>query len=166
MSFSYKYLFCALLISFLSSILVYIFIPLYAIKGVDKALEGVLLLSSISLGFYGACLSVFASIFNTKPVKELMSDKEYRKEFIIVSSFSLISGFFTVFSTITYQVMLENGSLMENTLRIVNSFWIGITVLFLAFNILFVLISFLIFFSNNDQSENTRVHKGEIRKNT
>lgn len=164
MNFSYKYLLFALLLALILAIISYFFIPLYSVMGINKALEGVLLLSSISLGFYGACLSVFASIFNTKTVKELMQDNEYRKEFIVVSISSLSSGFFTVFSTIVYQVMLENQTVSELSLRIMNTLWLAITFLFLAFNILFVLISFLIFFSNTDMSEKTNVHPGEIPK--
>ncbi|WP_438312203.1 hypothetical protein [Sporosarcina sp. FA9] len=162
MNFSYKYLFITILVSLLSGIFSYFYLPLHKITGIEKALEGILLLSSISLGFYGACLSVFASIFNTPVVKELMNDKEYRKEFLVVASASLISGFLTVSATIVYQVMMANETLGNSVLRITNSFWIAITLLFLSFNLLFVLVSFLIFFSNTEEAESPNVHNGEV----
>jgi hypothetical protein len=164
MTLSYKYLWSALFISVIIGIVVYIWIPLYSFQGVKKALEGVLLLSSISLGFYGACLSVFASIFNTRVVRDLMRDNQYRREFILVSGISLSSGFFTVFTTITYQVLLENEGISEIIYKITNSIWLALTFMFLFYNVLFVLVSFLIFFSNNDEESSMQVHSGKVKK--
>lgn len=130
-------------------ILTFIYFPLYSFKGFEKALEGVLLLSSIGLGFYGACLSVLAAVFNTKAVKEIMKDEEYKKEFIFLSLTTLLISFITIFITIIYQVFLENGKFSDLTLDIVNALWIGLTSGFMMMNILFILISFMIFFVND-----------------
>src|SRR5699024_10400508 len=141
--------------------MIYIFFPFYNINGVEKALEGMLLLSSISLGFYGACLSVLASIFHTNVVKEIMHDEEDRKEFIIISCFTLLIGFFTVISTIVYQVMLSNG---QFNLNIINSLWFSIVFLFFCMKVLFILIIFLIFFNNNDEdANNTDVYSSKLK---
>lgn len=140
---------------------VYYFLPSYNIKGFEKALDGVLLFSSITLGFYGACLSVLASIFNTKVVKEIMEDSTYRKDFVSISAANLISGFLTVIITIVYQVMLANKGVPELTLRITNSIWSGICVLYISLTILFVVVTFMIFLSNKE-AKSQKVHGGEV----
>lgn len=145
----YKYLLTVSLLFIIISAVTFIFIPLYSFKGFDKALEGVLLLSSIGLGFYGACLSVLASVFNTKAVKEVMDDKEYRKEFIILSLLTLSVSFITVLITIIYQVLLENDGFSNLVLDTINAFWLGFTCVFLMLNVFFVLVSFMIFFAND-----------------
>lgn len=162
MSFSYKYIWIALIVSATIGFVVFLWVPLYSFQGFSKALEGVLLISSISLGFYGACLSVFASIFNTKVVRDLMSDNQYRQEFILVSGISLTSGFLTVFTTIFYQVILENKGSSEMLYNLVNSLWVVFTFMFLFYNLLFVLVSFLIFFSNTDDENKLKVHGGKV----
>ncbi|MDP1394780.1 hypothetical protein Q8G28_15450 [Lysinibacillus capsici] len=151
---SYKLLIGTLIISVIVGNLVYFFTKLYKIDGFDKALEGVLLFSSISLGFYGACMSVIASIFNTKAVKEIMSDKKDKREFIAVVTFTLVSGFLSVFLTIVYRVMLvnyENGGINEIYIKILSGFWSFLVLMFVSMNFLFIFISFLIFFSNKEQ---------------
>ncbi|MCP1144862.1 hypothetical protein [Lysinibacillus endophyticus] len=136
-------------VSLLLSILTYIYFPFYKLNGFDKGLEGVLLFASISLGFYGACLSVLASIFHTKVVRTIMSDKEEKKEFSIIVFSTLISGFITVFLTIGFRVILGSSILKEH-LKLINSLWVFFTLLFVSMNFLFVLISFLIFFKNTE----------------
>lgn len=96
MNFSYKFITWSIIISILIAILVYNLFPFYEFKGVEKALDGILLLSSISLGFYGASLSVLASIINTSVIKNIMNDNEERKELLIISSLTLLVGFFTI----------------------------------------------------------------------
>ncbi|MCJ8007271.1 hypothetical protein ACFFF5_07175 [Lederbergia wuyishanensis] len=146
MRLSYLFIIITLLISITIGILVFLYCPLFELQGFDKALEGVLLLTSISLGFYGACLSVLASIFNTKIVKEVMEDSHYRKEFIVISSLALVIGFLTVITTIIYQVMLANDYVLLVIMKIINALWSSLLILFFSFSTLFVLISFLIFF--------------------
>ncbi len=152
LTFSYKFLITSFIVSLSLGVLIYIFFPFYDIKGAEKALEGMLLLSSISLGFYGACLSVLASIFHTNVVKEIMRDGEERREFIIISCFTLLIGFFTVISTIVYQVMLANE---QYNLNIINSLWFSIVFLFFCMKVLFILIIFMILFNNKDEDGNS-----------
>ncbi|MER2170929.1 MAG: hypothetical protein ABS938_09855 [Psychrobacillus psychrodurans] len=163
MRFSYTFIIISFCLSIIAGVLVYFYLPLFKFGGFDKALEGVLLLSSISLGFYGACLSVLASIFNTKIVKEIMTDGNYRKEFIAVSSLALVTGFLTVLTTIVYRVLLENGSIVFVVMNVISSFWIAIFILFLCFSLLFVLISFFIFFKNSEVDESEEVHSGQLQ---
>ncbi|MDW0113853.1 hypothetical protein QT711_11700 [Sporosarcina saromensis] len=151
-------------LSFIVGIGVYLYFPFFGYKGFEKALEGVLLLSSISLGFYGACLSVLASIFNTKIVREIMKDSNYKKEFVVISSMALLTGFITVIITIIYQVLLENGSPSYEFMNILNSIWFVSFLLFISHSILFVLISFIIFFKNTeDEDEEDTVASGAIK---
>lgn len=151
MSLAYRLLIVFLCIGITVGVAFYFWVPLYSYKGFGKALEGVLLMSTISLGFYGACLSVFASIFNTKAVKEVMSDQDYRKEFSVVALVTLFFSFVTVIITIVYQVILENEGLNERVYNWANSIWASFTVMFLFFNVLFILTSFLIFFANDEE---------------
>lgn len=155
---------CFSVISIIAGLGVYLYLPFFQFKGFEKALEGVLLLSSISLGFYGACLSVLASIFNTKIVREIMKDSNYKKEFIVISTVALMTGFTTVIFTIIYQVLLENGSLTFGFMNTLNSLWFGSFLFFISHSILFVLISFLIFFKNTEhEDEDIEVAPGTIR---
>lgn len=164
MKLSTKTISCFSAISIIVGICVYLYFPFFKYKGFEKALEGVLLLSSISLGFYGACLSVLASIFNTKIVREIMKDSNYKKEFVIISTMALMTGFTTVIITIIYQVLLENGGPSTGFMNILNSIWFVSFLLFISHSVLFVLISFLIFFKNTeDEDENTTVASGAIR---
>lgn len=156
-----KFIIFASLFSLGLALAVYYFLPNYNIQGFEKALDGVLLFSSITLGFYGACLSVLASIFNTKVVKEIMEDSTYRKDFVNISAVNLISGFLTVIITIVYQVMLANKGVPEITLRITNSLWSGICVLYISLTILFVAVTFMIFLSNKE-AQPQKVHGGEV----
>lgn len=153
MNFSFKYIIFSVLLSVATSVFVYCFFPSYSIIGFDKALDGVLLFSSINLGFYGSCLSVLASIFNTKVVKEIMGDQRYRREFVIISGVNLAAGFLTVIITIVYQVMLGNDEMSEWSLSIINSFWFGICVLYLSLTILFIVVMFMIFLNNTDDKK-------------
>lgn len=164
MNFTGIFMIFAVLFSFIVSFVVYFFFPGYSITGFDKALEGVLLFSSITLGFYGACLSVLASIFNTKIVKEIMEDQKYRNEFIAISGFNLVAGFLTVITTIVYQVMLANKEMSDFPLRLTNSLWSGFCVLYISLTILFVTVTFMIFLSNNDDKSNNseQVHDGKV----
>ncbi|MBD8135765.1 hypothetical protein IFR10_09450 [Bacillus sp. CFBP 13597] len=155
MHITYKYLIVTIIVSIIAGVLIYHGVNLYEIKGFNKALDGVLLISSISLGFYGACLSVFASLFNTKVVKEIMDDKEYRKEFLIIASLSLAIGFLTVICTIVYQVMLENDGVANGILQITNASWIGLIIMFFSLQLIFVFVSFVIFFKNTDHDKQT-----------
>jgi len=158
---SYIFIICAFAFSIVVGAVVFMKVPFFIFNGFEKALEGVLLLTSISLGFYGACLCVLASIFNTKIVKEIMDDGDYRQEFIAVCIVSLLVGFLTAITTIVYQVFLENGAVTFAVMNIVNSVWIALFVLFLCFSLLFVVITFLIFFKNSD--EKGKVHSGKIQ---
>lgn len=162
-AFSYKFLTVSFFITIVFGFIIYFFFPFYEVKGVNKALEGMLLLSSISLGFYGACLSVLASIFNTKVVKEIMQEKEERKEFIVVSCCTLLVGFLTVISTIIYQVMLSNGKV---NLDIMNSLWFSIVLLFFCMKLLFILIIFMILFNNKESNKDdeVNVYTPELKK--
>ncbi|AOH54529.1 hypothetical protein ABE28_009210 [Peribacillus muralis] len=163
MRFSYLFVTIAIVLSLIISTIIYIYLPIFKFEGFEKALDGILLLSSISLGFYGACLSVLASIFNTKMVKEIMNDKNYRAEFIFVSVSALIIGFVLVITTIVYQVLFANGRVSFAIMNCVNSVWIFLLMIFLSFSFLFVLTAFFIFFKNKDKQEDEQVNSGEIR---
>lgn len=162
MRFSYWFIIVTAIISITLSVIVYLYFPIFKFKGFDKALDGILLLSSICLGFYGACLSVLASIFNTKIVREVMNDKNYRFEFIMVSILSLLTGFILVMITIIYQVLMENGEVAFSIMNITNAFWLFFLFIFLASSLLFIITSFIIFFENKDESEESQVNPGEI----
>lgn len=163
MRFSYWYIFVTVLVSIVVGVIVFFKCDLYDINGFDKALEGVLLLSSISLGFYGACLSVLASIFNTKIVKEIMGGNGYRSEFIVISILALISGFFTVLITIVYRVVLVNKTeIKASIIDLINSGWASLLILFVSFSILFTLTVFLIFL-NNGKEQGENVHPGKLK---
>lgn len=165
MRISYKVFGVSLIISVISGVLVYNFTSLYKIDGFDKALESVLQFSSISLGFYGTCMSVLASIFNTKVVKGIMKDKEDRMEFIIIACSTLIVGFLTVVTTIVYQVMIENKNVSNLCLDLVSSFWSAFCVMFVCMIFLFTVISFLIFFNNKDEEyDSYNVYNPRLKK--
>lgn len=149
---SYIFILTSFIVSILVWTLVYNFTSFYSFKGFEKALEGVLLFSSISLGFYGACLSVLASIFNTKVVKEIMNEKEDKKEFIILVCLTLITGFLTISITIIYQVIMENAGLDKGVYDIVSAFWSSVLLMFISMNVIFILVSFLIFFNNKEEN--------------
>jgi hypothetical protein len=155
---TFKYLVITLVFSLILAFVIFRWVPFYEIKGFNKALDGLLLISSISLGFYGACLSVFASLFNTKVVKEIMNDNSYRIDFLIISSVSLGIGILTVLGTIVYQVMLENGGVAENILRYTNSIWLAFVFMFFSFQLIFVVVSFSIFFKNSDKDVENDVY--------
>lgn len=163
MRFSYLFVTIAIVLSLIISTIIFIYLPIFKFEGFVKALDGILLLSSISLGFYGACLSVLASIFNTKMVKEIMNDNNYRSEFIFVSVSALITGFVLVITTIVYQVLFANGKVSFAIMNFVNSVWIFLLIIFLSFSFLFVLTSFFIFFKNKEGQEDEQVNSGEIR---
>ncbi|APC46485.1 hypothetical protein B4065_0148 [Caldibacillus thermoamylovorans] len=166
MRISYKVFGVSLIISVISGVLVYKFTSLYKIDGFDKALESVLQFSSISLGFYGTCMSVLASIFNTKVVKGIMKDKEDRMEFIIIACSTLIIGFLTVITTIVYQVMIENKNVSNLCLDLISSFWSSVCVMFICTIFLFTIISFLIFFNNKDEEYNSNnVYNPQLKNN-
>ncbi|MBY0098772.1 hypothetical protein [Mesobacillus maritimus] len=162
MRFSYWFIIITFVLSITISVTGYFYLPIFKFTGFDKALEGILLLSSICLGFYGACLSVLASIFNTKIVREVMNDNNYRSEFIMVSASSLLTGFILVITTIVYQVLLENGKVAFIIMNLINSLWLFLLFVFLAFSLLFILTSFIIFFQNKDEKDKNLVNPGEI----
>lgn len=163
MNFSYKFITWSIIISILIAILVYNLFPFYEFKGVEKALDGILLLSSISLGFYGASLSVLASIINTSVIKNIMNDNEERKELLIISSLTLLVGFFTIIITIIYQVMYSNEI---NYLDIINAIWFFTISLFFSMKILYILVIFLILFNNKDNDESgTDVYSPKLLNN-
>lgn len=146
----YVYIIVVPIMSLVFGLIFYFYIPLYEVTGIMKALDGILLLSSINLGFYGACLGVLASIFNTDIVKKIMGDNNYRREFIIIASLSLATGFITVIVTIIYQVFLESHSLLSGYLGYINSVWIFFVVTFFLYQLLFFVVLFSIFFYNKD----------------
>ncbi|MGN8647900.1 hypothetical protein ACTNEO_05095 [Gracilibacillus sp. HCP3S3_G5_1] len=160
---SYIFIISALIVSIIIGMLTYFFTSFYNFKGFEKALEGVLLFSSISLGFYGACLSVIASIFNSKVVKEIMGEKEDKIEFVVLVVTTLITGFLTVVLTIIYQVLIENGSVKVEVLGVINGFWAGLGIMFVAMNIIFVLVSFMIFFNNDKESGSNKVYNPKMK---
>lgn len=163
MKFTTIYFIAASIFSILIGVGFY-FLELHSIVGFMKALDGVLLLSSICLGFYSACLSVFASIFNTRIVKEIMEEKDYRNEFILIASSSLIIGFLTVISTIVFQVMIENKGISEIVLNITNGIWGSLVIFFFSLQFIFVFVSFMIFFSNSDEDEESSVYTPTINE--
>lgn len=149
-------------------VMFYLYIPLYKITGITKALDGILLMSSISLGFYGACLGILASIFNTKIMKEIIGDRDYRQEFISLACTSLITGFLTVIFTIIYQVLLENEVTNEVLFKIINSIWIVTTLSYFLYQILFIIVLFQIFFRNTDEEggdRKERVFNPDLKNN-
>lgn len=146
-------------VSVVIAILVYYFCPFYKLSGFDKGLEGILLFSSISLGFYGACLSVIASIFNTKIVQTILKEKGEKREFSLIVFSTLIIGFVTVFSTIAYRVILAS-NIWDEHLSLINSLWSFSVMLYVNMNMLFIILSFLIFLNNSEQKkENVYVPK-------
>lgn len=153
MRLSYLFLSTSLLISLIIGVIVYNYIDFYNIIGFDKALEGVLLFASISMGFYTASISIIASIFNTKVVKEIMKERDDKREFIIVVVSTLLVGFLTVFITILYQVFLSNGEIPIKYLKITNLVWSSLVMMYFFVNVIFILIAFLIFFNNTDYDE-------------
>lgn len=151
---SYKLLVLVIVFAISSVFVIFNYTELYLIQGFDKALEGVLLFASISLGFYGACMSVIASIFNTKIVQEIMQEKEDKIEFAVIVFSTLVSGFLAVIVTIVYRVCLvnfEKGNLSLDFMNYLSASWFGIVVLFVSMNFLFIIVSFLIFFSNKKE---------------
>lgn len=161
---SYVFILISFIVSALVAFLVYRYTSFYLFVGFDKALEGVLLFSSISLGFYGACLSVIASIFNTKVVKEIMQDTEEKKEFIILVCLTLIIGFLTVTITILYQVFLENGGMPNGFYNLLSSLWSGSVTMFISMNVIFILVAFLILFNNKEKKESKNaVYEPELK---
>lgn len=162
MRFSYLFIAIASILSLIISVVVFKYLPIFEFKGFEKALDGILLLSSICLGFYGACLSVLASIFNTNIVREVMNDRNYRSEFIFVSVFALITGFMLVITTIVYQVLLANKSVGFTIMNLTNSIWVFMLIIFLCFSVLFIIISFFIFFQNRSEEVDEQVDAGEI----
>lgn len=82
-----------------------------------------------------------------------MEEKDYRKEFILIASSSLIIGFLAVISTIVFQVMIENEGISENVLNVTNGIWGFFVTFFFSLQFIFVFVSFLIFFSNSDEDE-------------
>ncbi|WP_368895765.1 hypothetical protein [Priestia megaterium] len=162
MRFSYLFIAIASILSLIISFVVFKYLPIFEFKGFEKALDGILLLSSICLGFYGACLSVLASIFNTNIVREVMNDRNYRSEFIFVSVFALITGFMLVITTIVYQVLLANKGVGFTIMNLTNSIWVFMLIIFLCFSVLFIIISFFIFFQNRSEQVDEQVDAGEI----
>ncbi|MEV2320425.1 hypothetical protein ABNC55_20860 [Paenibacillus larvae] len=154
------------IVSLIISVVFFVYIPLYKITGIMKALDGILLLSSISLGFYGACLGVLASIFNTNVVRDIMGDRDYRKEFINLACLSLITGFLTVITTIVFQVVLENKGIGDVYLRSTNAAWAFFTLTFFMYQLNFILVLFSIFFSNTDKKtdQQDNVHNPVLNK--
>lgn len=163
MRISYRFIIFATIISIVIAFLVYFYTSFYLFKGFDKALEGVLLFSSISVGFYGACLSVIASIFNTKVVKDIMKDKGDKREFLILASTTLIIGFLTVVFTILYQVLIANGNIPKVILDLISAVWSGSVVMFISMNVIFIFLSFLIFFSNKEENEDGQNKENEYQ---
>lgn len=156
MSFSYKYIIFTILLSIIFSILVFCYFPFYNIVGAEKSLDGLLLLSSISLGFFSASLTVLASIMNTKVLKEIMNDEEEKKELMIVLSLTLLIGFLTVIITIVYQVLFtHDGTYID----IINAIWFFFVSLFISMKILFILIIFMILFNNKEDDESDSENK-------
>lgn len=150
-------------VSVILSVVTYLYLPFYELIGFDKGLEGVLLFSSISLGFYGACLSVLASIFNTKVVQSILEDKDEKKEFSYVIFGTLITGFLTVFLTIAYRVIIAS-NILTDLLQYINAVWVFFTLCFISMDILFISISFLVFLNNSDKKKKAPfVPQGKVR---
>lgn len=159
MRFSYKYIIISFGISIMIALLVYCYFPFYNVLGAEKALEGLLLLSSISLGFYGASLTILASIINTNVLREIIDDKEEKRELLIVLFITLVSGFLTVIVTIVYQVLLSHEN---NYISLINSVWFFTVSLFLSMKILFVLIIFMVLFNNRDDENKKRLKTDDV----
>lgn len=147
----------ALIVGFIS----FLFLEIYSINGFGEALEGVLLFSSITLGFYGACLSVLASVINKEIVQEIINNNIEKKQLVCVMALTLLSGFSTVVTTIIYQVILTNGQLTERILNIVNSFWLLSLTFYLLILFLFVALAFYLLLYKEDK---VRVDEGKIGK--
>lgn len=103
----------------------------HRVEEVTKALDGVLLFVSITVGFIGASLSVFATVSESKFATKLKNSPNSKKQFIGTLRFTLLVGVILVGLTIIYQLLISNEAL-KLILNIVNFLWLFLIPLFLG----------------------------------
>ncbi|GAB3042110.1 hypothetical protein [Virgibacillus ainsalahensis] len=113
-----------------------------------KTLDSVLLFVSISVGFIGTSLSIFATVSDKKFGMKLKTSKNSKRQFINTLSTALFTGLLIVLTTIVYQLMKSN---LEDCwlLTVINYVWLFLVPLFLGYGYIIVSVILTILFSDD-----------------
>lgn len=112
-----------------------------------KTLESVLLFVSISVGFIGTSLSIFATVSDQKLGVKLKKSTNSKKQFIRTLSNAIFTGLIIVLTTIIYQLMNSNSESCH-WLMIINYIWLFLIPLFIGYGYLIVSIILKFLFSD------------------
>ncbi|WP_341961249.1 hypothetical protein NM897_15390 [Planococcus maritimus] len=126
---------------------------MFKIEGFGLALEGYLLFASITLGFFGTCISILASFINTNIIQDILQTKTYKYDFILIAGVTVFTGFFSIVLTIIHQIMIVNTSLSIEFQRNINGLWSFLAVSYLLYLSLFIVVAFFIFLRAGETDE-------------
>lgn len=82
-------------------------IELYNVENFIKVLDGYLLFSSITIGFFGTCISILATLLNSPLLKDLFSKTNYKVQFAFMTLFTMFFGIGGIILTVIFQMTLD-----------------------------------------------------------
>lgn len=157
-------IFIVAFIAFLFSLIINKVFNLYDLTGFDKALEGFLLFASITLGFFGTCISILPSLIKSDIVKDILNIKGYKFDFILITLFTIVTGFVGIVTTITFQILLENKAIPVLVQNLVTRLWVGLSVSYLTYLCLFVIMIMMILFKAGEDKVKFQVVETKVKK--
>ncbi|MGF0471169.1 hypothetical protein ACQQ6W_16175 [Lysinibacillus fusiformis] len=155
----------------LACIVFYLFdsyINLFQVKGISHALSGFLIFASISLGFFGTCIAILATLINSPIIKEVLRDKNYKKDLLYMFILTVFYGLTALISTVIFQVYLEETERTAKWEKTISSLWgSSMSGYFFSLAVFYMVIMILFFKSADDDpkvkaKENAKV--GEPKK--
>lgn len=142
-------------------------VNLFDINNFNKALEGFFLFASISLGFFGTCISILATLIGTKIVKDIIGVKNYKVDFVMIALSTIMAGFTAIIITILFQIFYGSEDVSLILEMVMSGLWSTFVFMYLVFLSLFIFVVMLIFLkAGEDDREDPKINvvEGRVKK--
>ena len=80
---------------------------LYGVENFIKVLDGYLLFSSITIGFFGTCISILATLLHSPLLKALFSKTNYKIQFAVITLLTMFFGIGGIILTVIFQMTID-----------------------------------------------------------
>lgn len=140
---------------------------LYSVENFIKVLDGYLLFSSITIGFFGTCISILATLLHSPLLKELFSKTNYKIQFALITLLTMFFGISGIILTVIFQMTIDFPE--HSIFDYVSKNWIESLWLVFGINYFFglsfvVVISMLILLQSHREPTKQNISKYSIKK--
>lgn len=157
--------------SFLLSVVLgtlgYCFLKLHEVTNFIKVLDGYLLFTTITFGFFGTCISILATLLNAPIMKQIFGKYQYKKQFGVLVLATMIYGLIAITITIVFQMTIgfdDHGFFNFMGPKLISAIWIASGTNYTIGLFLVTLISMAILFQSDRKENPTGKREHKVRQ--